>query len=145
MTGSMTTTVFAAVIVDSSALLAIILKEPEAIASATAILRARSAQMSAASYVEVAVKLDSFENGLDPELDETIEVLSIEVVPFALEQAAAARLAAVRFGRKRPARLNFGDCLAYALAKTRNEPLLFKGDDFGKTDLDVIRLDEPRT
>lgn len=131
-------------IVDSSALLAIILKEPEALASATAILQADAARMSTASYVEVALKLDSIENGLDPELDETVAALSIELIPVALEHAAAARLAAVRFGRKQPARLNFGDCLAYGLAKSRGEPLIYKGNDFGKTDLDVIRLDRPR-
>lgn len=132
-------------IVDSSALLAILLKETEARASATAILKAPAAKMSAASYVEVALKLDSFESGLDPELDGAIDALSIEIVPLTLEHAKAARLAALLFGRKRPAKLNFGDCLAYALAKAQDEPLLFKGDDFGKTDLDVIRLDEPRT
>lgn len=132
-------------IVDSSALLAIILKESDATLFASAILKSGSPKMSVASYVEVSLRLDTFENGLDPELDETIEALSIEVVPVALEHGVAARLAAIRFGRRHPAKLNFGDCLTYALAKTTDEPLLFKGNDFSRTDLALVVIDTRET
>lgn len=127
-------------IVDSSALLAIILREAEAEVFEALILGAESPRMSVASYFEVALKLDGKPHGLDPELDRFVEALAIELVPVTTDQAHAARLASVRFGRQQPAKLNFGDCLTYALAKTSNKPLLFKGNDFSQTDLALVRL-----
>ena len=72
------------------------------------------------------------------ELDSLITDLELEISPFSLAQSVIAREAFRRFGKGRhPARLNFGDCMAYALAKDRSKPLLFKGDDFAKTDIEV--------
>ncbi len=72
------------------------------------------------------------------ELDYLADRLEMEQVPVSLEQAQAARDAWRRFGKgQSPARLNFGDCFAYALAKTSAEPLLFKGEDFTRTDIEA--------
>ena len=76
----------------------------------------------------------------DPQLDRLLRGIGAEVVPVGEEQVALARDAALRFGRGRhPAALNFGDCFSYALAVARGEPLLFVGDDFSKTDVEVCR------
>ena len=70
------------------------------------------------------------------DLDDLVEKYEIELIPVTLEQAEAARIAWRRFGKgNHTARLNFGDCFSYALAKTTGEPLLFKGDDFSQTDI----------
>jgi ribonuclease VapC len=123
------------VIIDSSALLAILLDEAERRDFVDIIATARSPQMSAASYVEVGLKLDRIETGLDRAVDVIIDTLGIEIVAFDRVQAREAREAAMRFGRGTPAKLNFGDCLVYGLAKTTGTPLLFKGNDFGQTDV----------
>jgi len=74
------------------------------------------------------------------EVDRLVASLMLQVEPFTAEQAMLAREAFLRFGKGRhAARLNFGDCIAYALAKERGEPLLFKGDDFSKTDIEAAR------
>ena len=127
-------------IVDSSALLAILFLEPEEPVFIEAVMRAVDPKMSAASYVEVAFKVDGAQTaGTDPLLDQAIAQLGIRLVPFSVEQALVARAAFNIYGRGRhPAKLNFGDCMTYALAKTSGEPLLFKGIDFGKTDLRFV-------
>ena len=125
-------------IIDSSALVAIVLEEPECDKFIERIAKANRPMMSVISYVEVALRLDGLQGGLDPQLDSIVARLQIELVPVDAQQARAARIAAVEYGRNKPARLNFGDCLTYALAKTTGEPLLFKGDDFGKTDLLLV-------
>ena len=94
--------------------------------------------MSAATYLELSIVM---ENKGGPragyELDELIAQTDVEIVPVTLEQAEAARVAWRRFGKgNHPARLNFGDCFSYALAKTAGEPLLFKGNDFSQTDIE---------
>ena len=122
-------------IVDSSALLAIILDEVEASAFTAAILADLAPKMSAVSYLEVALKVDRTVGGADPALDAAIGDLGIALVPLTVAQAHVARAAFNRFGQQHPARLNFGDCLVYALARTSGEPLLFKGNDFSHTDL----------
>lgn len=127
-------------IIDSSAILAIALAEPERRAYAETIAAAAEPRMSIASYIEVALRLDTLGQGFDPELDALVERLGIELVPVSLEQGRVARTAALRFGRGKPARLNFGDCLTYALAKVTGAPLLFKGNDFDKTDLEVVSI-----
>lgn len=129
-------------IVDSSALLAIILSEPEERSFSMAIYAAGGAWMSTASYLEVALKIDTREVGLDPVLDATLENLGIALVPVTAEHGRLARTANIAFGRRHPAKLNFGDCLTYALAKSRDEPLLFKGDDFGMTDLALVTFED---
>ncbi len=122
-------------IIDSSALLAIILAEPEEEAFSLAIYAAVAPQMSAASYLEVGLKIDKGRVGIDPILDATLNNLGISLVPVTIEQGRLARDANIRFGRHTAAKLNFGDCLTYALARQTGQPLLFKGKDFLQTDL----------
>lgn len=90
--------------------------------------------MSAATLLETAVVLDSRAPG---ELDGFLGKVDIEIVPFDIEQANIAREAYLRYGKGsgHPAALNYGDCFSYALATHLGEPLLFKGDDFAKTDV----------
>ena len=126
-------------IVDSSALLAIIFSEPERAVFASAIMADPQPLLSSASYLEVALRLDRLsKRSPDPRLDQSIAELGINLVPVTVEDGYAARRAFGRYGRSHPARLNFGDCLSYALAKTSGEPLLFKGNDFGLTDLRLV-------
>jgi ribonuclease VapC len=126
------------VIIDTSALVAILLAEPEAEACAQAIADAANRRLSAVSFVETAVVID---NRGDPvasrRFDDLLREAAITIEPVDLEQAVIARAAYRDFGRGggHPARLNFGDCFAYALARQRGEPLLFKGDDFAHTDV----------
>jgi ribonuclease VapC len=124
-------------VIDTSAVLAILLNEPERRSFNERIEDDPTRLMSAASYFEAAIIIDNRvgrERGRDLKLF-VIEA-EIEIVPVSLEHAEIAREAYRQFGRgNHPAGLNFGDCFAYALAKAADEPLLFKGDDFGKTDL----------
>ena len=130
-------------IVDSSALLAIILREDDEARYLRAVSSVVSSKMSVASYVEVALKLDKAEDdAIDPILDATIERLGIVLVPVTVAQSRLARDANLSFGQRHPAKLNFGDCLTYALAKSSSEPLLFKGNDFGKTDLALVTFED---
>lgn len=125
-------------IVDTSALVAILVREPEAMALMAALDGVPRSRMSAANYLEAAIVLDS---GGDPvasrRLDQFLEAACIDVEPVTGQQARLARAAYRDYGKGRghPARLNFGDCFAYALAVDRGEPLLFKGDDFTHTDV----------
>lgn len=127
-------------IVDASAILAILLKEPEKTRFADFLVEApQKACLSPVNYVEVALRVD---RGNMPEtseaLDEIIRRMNVEIVELTPEQALLAREAYKRFGKgNHPAKLNLGDCFAYALAKARDEPLLFKGDDFRKTDVEA--------
>jgi ribonuclease VapC len=123
-------------VVDTSALVAILLLEQDAPTYAKAIAGAESAVMSAASYVELTIIAISRGTRGRAELEATLTDALIEIVPVTIDQAHIAADAYERYGRGRhPAALNFGDCFAYALAKSRNEPLLFKGADFGLTDV----------
>jgi len=125
-------------ILDSSVLVAILQEEPEAqsllktLANYRGILR-----LSAANHLEAAIVVDRNKNAeLSSRLDALIEELEIEIVPVSADHAEIGRRAYLEFGKgNHPARLNFGDCFAYALAKTTGEPLLFKGDDFTHTDI----------
>jgi len=126
------------VIVDSSALVAILRNEDDAARFAKALANAGTAAMSAVNWVEAAVVVDSARDPVaSRRFDELINASEIEVVPVTASQAALARQAYRDFGRGSgsPAQLNFGDCFAYALATEGREPLLFKGDDFGHTDI----------
>ena len=123
-------------IVDTSALLAILFREPEDLRYRAAIFRAEIARMSAASYVEAHVVVTRRRPNQIAELDALIARLELRIEPLTLDHARAARDGFRRFGQTRhPAGLNFGDCFAYALAATTREPLLFKGDDFARTDI----------
>lgn len=128
-------------IVDASAILAILLEEAEGdeMEDVLLLMRKNMHLMSPVNYVEAAVRLDNFEDGRKgPDLDPVIENLGIVVVPVTPREAHLAREAYKRFGKgNHEARLNLGDCFAYALAKARGEPLLFKGDDFRKTDVEA--------
>ncbi|MGH3363031.1 MAG: type II toxin-antitoxin system VapC family toxin [Nocardioides sp.] len=121
-------------ILDSSAVVAILRDEPDAPALAAAIDAGPTMAMSAAAYLETSIVITP---QLHPPLDELVNDIPVTVVPFDADLARLARDAYARFGRSSgsPARLNFGDCCSYALAKARDEPLLFKGDDFTHTDI----------
>lgn len=124
-------------IIDTSALLAVLYQEEDAEWFVTAIVTAPTRRMSAANFLEAAINIDA--HG-DPEasrlLDHFVRQAAIEIVPVTLEQAQIARQAYLDFGKGRhKAALNFGDCFAYALARATGEPLLFKGNDFSNTDI----------
>lgn len=129
-------------IVDSSALVAILLAEPERQALLEAIQQAPEVAMTAASHLEVGMVVDGRGNPvLSRQYDALLEALGIEVVDTTAEQARVARAAHRDFGRGsgHPARLNFGDCLSYAAAVQDGVPLLFTGDDFIHTDVTPAR------
>lgn len=125
-------------IVDSSAVVGILKSEPGAEVLFDAMACAQNRRMSAATLVEVCVVIDSSHDPLKSgRLDDLLRRFDMEVVDVTKEQAHIARGAYRDFGKGsgHPAGLNFGDCFSYALAKVTGEPLLFKGDDFGHTDL----------
>lgn len=127
-------------IVDSSALVAILTQEPEADTFADALSRADSPALSAATYVETAVVIDARRNpSLSRAFDRFLADNRLTIEPVTQAQAKIAREAYRDYGRGsgHPARLNFGDCFSYALARDKNLPLLFKGDDFRRTDVDA--------
>jgi ribonuclease VapC len=126
-------------IVDSSAIVAILRNEPDA-ASMSAILQQESVcRMSAVTYAEAGIVTDGNRNPiLSRRFDDLLRDVGIRVEPVTAEQAKLARQAYRDFGKGRhKAGLNFGDCFAYALAKEMDEPLLFKGDDFRHTDIEA--------
>jgi ribonuclease VapC len=125
-------------IIDASAVVAILFAEPEAIACADAISAAAHRHISAVSYLEAAIVIDGRRDPVaSRRFDELMTTAAISIEPVDEEQARVARAAYRDFGRGsgHPARLNMGDCFAYALARCRGEPLLFKGGDFIHTDL----------
>ena len=125
-------------IVDTSAVLAILFNEKDAESHARAISEAESRRMSAVNYVEAAIVVEAQtkERG-SRQFDAFFRRAGIVIEPVTEEQAHAARQAYTDFGKAHHAAgLNFGDCFAYALAKVTREPLLFKGKDFRKTDLE---------
>lgn len=127
--------------VDTSALIAILREEPEADDFLRAIAQERRAVMSAASLLETSMVLAGRARGREDEafrrIDDTVRRARIAVVPLDGEQVYEARRAFREYGKGRhAAALNFGDCASYALAKTQGIPLLFKGEDFAKTDLE---------
>lgn len=124
-------------IVDTSAVLAIFLFEPERDLFESMLGRDLGPTMSAATLVELAVVSGrQIGPAVWPEMDAYLRRGRVEIVPFTAEHAALAREGWRRYGKGRhPAALNLGDCFSYALAKSRNEPLLFKGDDFAQTDV----------
>lgn len=123
---------------DTSAIIAIVRQESDTVIYEQVIEEEINCRMSAASFLEAAIVVD---RNRDPVLsrrfDELIREAEIIIEPVTEAQARIAREAYRDFGRGsgHPARLNFGDCFAYALAKDQGEPLLFKGDDFVHTDI----------
>jgi len=125
-------------IVDTSAIVALWLREPGWDIIRQKLADAPDIRMSAATSVELYAVLDSRTNPENQRrLDTLLEVLGVVIEPFDREQATVARAAYRDFGKGsgHPAHLNMGDCFSYALASVRHQPLLFVGDDFGQTDL----------
>ena len=126
-------------IIDTSALVAILDQEPEAKRIVRTLASAPERTLSAANLVEVGIVMQA-RRGDDGarDLDLLLAKLRVDIAAVTASQADIARKAFRRYGRGRhPANLNFGDCFAYALAKDKSAPLLFKGNDFGQTDVMV--------
>ena len=125
-------------IVDTSAVVAILFRESDAQRYEEAIAAAPHCRMSVANFVEAAMVIESKDGPARGEsLDVLVDEASIELAPVTPQHAYAAREAWRRYGKgNHPAALNFGDCFAYALAKISGEPLLFKGGDFALTDVE---------
>jgi ribonuclease VapC len=128
-------------IVDTSAIVAILRDEPEAESFARAIEAARIRRISAVNYVEAAAVIDGSRNPIaSRKFDDFFREAAFTIEAVTFEQARIAREAYKDFGKGsgHPAQLNFGDCFAYALAKAMNEPILYKGEDFKHTDLEPV-------
>lgn len=128
-------------IIDTSAIVAVLRGEQGAKAYAAMIESAPIARISAATYVELGVVIDGFGDPvMSGSLDPFLVSMVVVVEALTASQARIARAAYQRFGKGsgHPARLNMGDCFAYALARDLGEPLLFKGNDFALTDIEVI-------
>jgi ribonuclease VapC len=125
-------------IVDASALFAILRKEPEEPSFARILDNAESLSISAATYLELSIVIDRRQDpAMSRQIDDLLDRFSIEVEPVTPEQSRIARQAYRDYGRGsgHPANLNFGDCFSYALARVKREPILYKGVDFVRTDL----------
>jgi ribonuclease VapC len=124
-------------IVDTSALIAILFHEPEAREFIAAIDTAGTVAIAAPTLVEATLVSEGrIGPSMRLELDDLLRTMEPEVVPFTAELAEIAQDGWRRYGKGRhPAALNLGDCFAYALARHRNEPILFKGTDFARTDV----------
>ena len=124
-------------ILDSSAVIAVLAREPDAELYVQAISRAAQCRISAGNFIELSMVIQSqFSAEVLQQCDALFRRVGIVIEPVTLDQAHLARQAFQDFGKGRhPAGLNFGDCFAYALSKHTGEPLLFKGNDFNKTDV----------
>ena len=127
-------------VIDSSAIIAILFDEPDAQALLSEIAAAEISRLSAASLVEVGLVLRR--DATAPRraaFDEMLRLLSIQIEPVTEEHPYLALEACDRFGKGtgHPAGPNYGDCFSYTLAKQTGEPLLFKGNDFTRTDLEA--------
>jgi ribonuclease VapC len=124
-------------VLDTSAVLAMLFVEPEAEAFARAVARAEYRRISAANLLEAGIVADHQADArAGRQLDALVARIELSTEPVTAEHVRIARQAYLDFGKgNHPAGLNFGDCFAYALAKATGEPLLFKGDDFQRTDI----------
>ncbi len=124
-------------IIDTSALIAILYREPEAPLYDQAISQAAHPRMSVANYLEATIVAEGRSgDDIRSELENLVKRLNITLVPVSLAQMREAQQAWRVFGKgNHRAALNYGDCFAYALASVSDEPLLFKGDDFAQTDI----------
>lgn len=127
-------------VLDTSALLAILFAEPEADAMVRALASDPRRLVGAPTLVEASAVMRAKKGGAgEVALDGLLERLGVETAPMSVAAARLARLGYSRFGKGvgDPAVLNYGDCLAYGVAMAEREPLLFKGDDFARTDVEV--------
>lgn len=125
-------------IVDTSALIAILRAEPDAVRYAEALAADGRHRISAANYLETAILIDGSRDPVaSRRVDELVRAAALEIEPVTAADAVLARAAYRDFGKGsgHPAQLNFGDCFAYALAQRTEESLLFEGNDFGHTDV----------
>lgn len=133
-------------VVDTSALVAVLLGEAERDAFIDLLVEAHDPLISAATLLEASIVLEA-RRGAEGvgDLDAVLAALGLRTVAFDAAQAAVARAAFTRFGKGRSgAELNYGDCISYALAQTMGRPLLFKGEDFGMTDVMPAAAGPPR-
>lgn len=128
-------------IIDTSALVAILEQEPEAQRLARSLANTPERMLSAANLLEIGLVMQAKHGDEGArDLDLLLAKMRVEIIPFTEAQADIARKAFRRYGRgQHGAKLNFGDCFAYALAKDASAPLLFKGDDFRQTDVIVAQ------
>ena len=125
-------------IVDTSAIMAVLLQEPDADRFVDCLFENPDRKVSAGTWIELsAVLTRQRDGGVAAAFDTLMQALRVQIVPVSIGQAEIGRTAYRTFGRgsDHPAKLNFGDCFAYALAKDTGEPLLFKGEDFSQTDI----------
>lgn len=125
-------------IVDTSALVAILKREPEQATFSAFLESTQNVTISAVTYFEASIVIDSLRQpAVSRQLDDMIEKARIIIEPVTVEQARIARQAYRDYGKGsgHPANLNFGDCFSYALARDKREPILYKGNDFVHTDL----------
>lgn len=129
-------------VIDTSALIAVLFNESEAPALRLAIERDPVRRMSAASLLETSIVVEArYGEAGGRELDLLLHKADVQIVAVSEDQAEIARVAFRKYGKGRHrAGLNFGDCFAYALAKASGEPLLSKGDDFARTDVARVEL-----
>jgi ribonuclease VapC len=129
-------------VIDSSAIIAVLLNEKNALDIARAIESRSQRLLSAANLLEASIVIESRKGEAGGrELDLLLYRAAIEIVAVDQDQAETARIAWRRFGKGRhPAGLNYGDCFAYALARSRRLPLLFEGDHFSRTDIEGVPL-----
>lgn len=128
-------------VLDTSALVAILLSEPEAESMVRALARDESRLLGAPTLVEAAAVMYAKKGpGGEVALDALLERSDIRILPMSLAAARLTRLAYGRFGKGvgDPGVLNYGDCLTYGVAMSEGEPLLFKGDDFSQTDVEAV-------
>ena len=127
-------------IIDSSALVAILTSESDADVLEDALVASPARRISAVTYVEASIVMDSPGRPVvSHALDNFLQISQIGIEPVTVQQARLARQAYREFGKgHHRAGLNFGDCFAYALAKEKGEPLLFKGNDFLRTDVEAV-------
>lgn len=129
-------------IIDTSAIIAILRNEPDATSYARAIADATNRKISAVNFVESAVVIDMSRDPIaSRRFDDFVKEAKLSVEAVTADQAEIARAAYRDFGKGsgHSAKLNFGDCFAYALAKRSGEELLFKGDDFSRTDVAAVK------
>ena len=123
-------------IVDSSAIVAIAFGEPDQQRLLRALAAASRVRVAAPTWLETSIVLARLADRAAPILDGISRQFDFEIIPFDAEHAGVALAAWRQFGRgQHPAALNFGDCISYAAARIADEPLLFVGDDFGRTDI----------